>query len=193
MPTLRPDRLRKKVRIQPVATREELVALAINTADLTIERDKTIAARDQQLAEIQDGYNVEIEELENAIDANVKRLRAWAVINRETEFAGKQSIEVAGHELAFRKGSGKVAFLPGVKAGDALDALLASEDDAVIDKFAKVSVALDKNAVIKACRESGEARKFLESLGITVVVEEDFKFTPNRPDAVAVVATAPTP
>lgn len=188
MPQLRPDRLRHKVRIQPITSREELTALAIATADLTIARDAAIATRDARVAEILDGCNIEIEELNLAIDGNVKRLRAWAVAHRGTAFEGKQSIEVAGHELAFRKGSGKVAFLPGVKAGDALDALLASEDDAVIDRFAKVSVALDKNAVIKACRESGEARKFLEGLGITVVVEEDFKFVPNRPDAAAITA-----
>ncbi|MBB5351084.1 phage host-nuclease inhibitor protein Gam [Haloferula luteola] len=181
---IRPDRIRQKVRIAPVKNRDELTALVIATADLTIERDVTAARRDQALSEIQDGFNVQIETLDKEIAENVKRMRAWALAHRGNEFGERQSITVAGHDLEFRKGSGKVAYLPGVKAGDALDALLASED-ATIDRFAKVSVALDKNAILRAYRDSSEARSFLQAIGITVVVEEDFRFRPNRPEAEA--------
>lgn len=181
-------RLRNKVRIQPIRSRDELAAVAIAIADLTIERDKTAASRDERLAEVADGFNVRLEALEDGIAQGVKRLRAHAVANRDTLFGDRQSIRVAGHELRFRKGSGKVAYNAGVKAGDALDALLAAEDEARVDQFAKVTVALDKHAILRAWRESGELRGFLEGIGIRVVVEEEFSFVPNREDGEAVGA-----
>lgn len=175
-------RLRDKVRIAPIRDRDELTTLVIATAELTIERDRTAATRDARISEVADGFNIQLDQLDEAITTNVKRMKAWAIAHRQPAFGKAQSIEVAGHELSFRKGSGKVAYAAGVKAGDALESLLAAEDETAIDRYAKVNVSLDKNAILKAWRESTEARAFLTALGITVLVEEDFRFTPNRED-----------
>lgn len=185
MTTDRTSRLRKKLRIAPIKSREELATLAIATADLTIERDKTAATRDERIAQVADGYNVALDQLNEEIAGNIKRLRHWAIANRDAAFEGRQSIEVAGHELRFRRGSGKVAYAPGVKAGDALESILAADDEAKVEQFAKVSAALDKNAILRAWRESAESRAFLESIGIRVLIEEDFQFIPARKDAPA--------
>lgn len=198
----------KRGRIAPIKDREELAALSIATADLILEKDKAIITRDQKLADINDAWNPTIEVFEKQIGDNVQRLKLWATAHRVTEFGDKQSIKVCGHELAFRKGSGAVDFDAGVKAGDALESLLAIEDEAAhgdlanlleipeadiagladkwIDDFSKVSVTLDKNRILRVFREGpAAARKFLESIGIRMVVKEEFHFTPNREEIAA--------
>jgi hypothetical protein len=193
----------KRGRIAPIKNREELAAVAMATAEALLERDKAIITRDQRLAAIGDDFNPLIESYEKPIEENIQRMKLWSTAHRAEAFGKEQSIKVCGHVLAFRKGSGAVDFDAGVKAADALEGLLAIEDEAThaelaeelqipavliaenaerwIDDFSKVTVSLDKNRILRVFREGPEpARKFLESIGIRMVVKEEFHFTPNR-------------
>jgi hypothetical protein len=173
-----------KIRLTPIKDREEATAIAAATAGLTLAKDKAALIRDERIEALKLEFNIEIEEFDREIEKNTKRLSSWAVLNRKAEFGDKQSISLAGHRLAFREGTGKVEFSPGIKEAEALDHLLSNEDEAVIDRFVAIKTSLNKNAVLSAWRSSQTLRDLLSACGITVVKEEKFSFEPDR-DAVA--------
>lgn len=175
----------ERLRGEPIRDRDELAAVVILAAQATIDRDRLALERDEAVAAIQEDFNLRLEALEGRIERDVARMRAWATRHRE-EFGEARHITVAGHELAWRKSPGAVAYLPGWKAGDALEAVLNAEDEAVAGTYTKVSASLDKNAVLRAWREGPGQRELLLSMGIEVVEPEEFKFIPNRDGAEAV-------
>lgn len=183
MPTTA-KKLLDAVRIQPLADRDEATAIAAATAQLHLARDKAALTRDERIEALKMEFELEIEELSREIGKNEKRLADWAVKNRKAEFGERKSITLAGHKLVFREGTGTVEYVPGVKAGDALDSILAAEDETMAERFVRVKPTLDKNAVLAAWRSSGTLREFLEGVGITVVKRESFTFEPDR-DATA--------
>lgn len=176
--------LLSKFRLPAIKDRTEATGIAAGTASLILARDKAALIRDERIEELKMESAVEIEELNREIEKNSKRLTAWAVANRKAEFGEKQSITLAGHKLAFRQGTGKVEFQPGVKEAEALDRILAQEDEAVIERFVAMKTSLDKNAVISAWKQSETLRELLQSCGIEVVKGETFTFEPDR-DAVS--------
>lgn len=187
--TLKDDKTSKarslgRLRGEPIRDRDELAAVAITTAQATIDRDRMVLERDEAIAAIQEDYNLRIEEAEEAIGREVGRMKAWATRHRE-DFGEAKTMTVAGHELVWRKSPGAVAYLPGWKQSDTLEAILNHDDDKVAEGFTKVSASLDKNAILRAWRESQEKRELLASLGIEVVEPEEFKFVPNREGAKA--------
>jgi len=176
--------LLKKLRIDPIRDRDEATAIAAGTAALILQKDKAALIRDERIEALKMEFAVEIEELDRRVDANTKRLSAWAVANRKAEFGDRQTITLAGHKLAFREGTGKVEFMAGVKEAEALETILAAEDESLAERFVAIKASLNKNAVLSAWRGSQTLRDFLGSAGIAVVKEERFTFEPDR-DAVA--------
>lgn len=177
-------KLLKKVRIAPIADREEATAIAAATAALILEQEKAALIRDERIEALKMEFNVQIEEYGREVEKNTKRLSDWAVRNRKAEFGDKQTIRLAGHKLAFREGTGRVEFTTGTKEKEALDLILAAEDESIVDRFVKVTPKLDKNAVLTAWRSSETLRDFLGACGVEVVKTESFSFEPDR-DAVA--------
>lgn len=184
-------KLLQKLRIAPIADRDEATAIAIATAQLKLEQDRVALIRDQKLEDLKTDFDLQIEEYARAITMNTKRLANWAVTHREAEFADKQTIYLGGHKLSFREGTGKVAFAEETKEEDVLDLLLACEDESVAERFVTIKTSLSKQAVITAWRNSATLRELLESTGIRVVKEEKFSFEPDR-DAVPAVAPVAT-
>lgn len=184
-------KLLSKIRLEPIRDRDEATAIAIATAGLTLQQEKAALIRDEKIEALKAEFNLTIEEIGREIEKNTKRLSAWALANRKAEFGDRQSILLGGHKLAFREGSGKVEFAPGVKEAEALDALLGHEDEAIIERFVAVKTSLDKNAVLSAWRSSTTLRDLLTGCGIAVVKVEKFSFEPDR-DAVAEVAPVVT-
>ncbi len=184
-------KLLQKLRIIPIASRDEATGIAIATAQLKLEQDRVALIRDQKLEELKMEFDLQIEELGRAITLNTKRLAGWAVTNRQAEFGEKQSITLGGHKLAFREGTGKVTYEGETKEEDVLDLLLACEDESVAERFVTIKTSLSKTAVLAAWRNSTPLRELLASTGIRVLKEEKFSFEPDRdavPDA-APVAT----
>ena len=167
-----------RARIEPIMNRDELAAVAIVTARLTIERDSKIIGRDEALAAIKEEYALDIEDMEDQIDNATKRMRAWALANRD-EFGERQSLAVAGHELAFRKSPGQVAYAPGMKEADVLDGVLALDEDTA-ERLTTVKVALDKKAALKLWASGPDGQALLRSLGVEVIHPEEFTFKPDR-------------
>jgi phage host-nuclease inhibitor protein Gam len=176
--------LLKKIRIEPIRDRDEATAIAAGTANLILAQERAALLRDERIEALKMEFNVEIEELGREVERNTKRLSAWAVANRKAEFGDKQTITLAGHKLAFREGTGKVEFVAGTKEAEALDTILAQEDEALAERFVAIKTSLNKNAVLSAWRGSQTMRDFLATAGITVVKEERFTFEPDR-DAIA--------
>jgi phage host-nuclease inhibitor protein Gam len=168
--------LLQRARGETIDNTDELAAVAIVTADLTIRRDQAILARDARLAAIKEEFAMEIEDLESTIETNTRRLRGWAIANR-AEFGEKQTYTVAGHELAFRKSPGQVAFHPGHKEADALEKIMGM-DDVTAEKLTTIKITLDKKAAIKMWHGGGE--ETLRAAGIEVIAPEDFTFRPDR-------------
>ena len=175
--------LLSKLRLTPIKNRDEATAIAAGTAGLILAKDKAALIRDERIESLKLEFNIEIEELDREIEKNTKRLSSWALTHRKTEFGDRQSITLAGHKLAFREGTGKVEFTTGTKEADALDHILAAEDESVIDRFISLKTSLNKNAVLSAWRSSQALLDFLGNCGIGVTKEEKFSFEPDR-DAV---------
>lgn len=176
-------RLINAVRIAPITHRDEATAIAAATAELYTAQKKAAVVRDERVAALEMEFNLAIEEYQNEIERNTKRLASWAVRNRESEFGTKKTIYLAGHKLSFREGTGKVEFSPGTKEEEALNIILSQEDDSVIERFTNIKTTLNKNAVLTAWKNSDTLREFLTTCGITVTKEEKFSFEPDH-DAV---------
>lgn len=168
-----------RVQGEPIANRDELAAVAINTARLTIERDQAILERDEALARVKEEYALKIEEQEGEIEKQTRRMARWARENRE-DFGNAKTLLVAGHELAWRKSPGKVETIKGVKEADAVEALLEKLDDEQQEKLLSLKVSLDKRAILAAWENNPEARDILVAAGIEVVAPEEFTFKPDR-------------
>lgn len=182
------QRILDAVRIEPIRSLDEATAIAAATARLFTEQHKTAIIKGERVESLELEFNIAIEEFGREIDKNVQRLSTWAVKNRKHVFGDKKTLSLAGHKLAFREGTGKVEFTPGVKESDALDTILSDEDDAIIERFTTIKTSLNKNAVLAAWRTSQAHRDFLSACGITVTKEEKFSF---EPDLDAVPESAP--
>lgn len=179
-----------KTRIKLISDRDELERVVVETAALQCELARCILSKNEKVAAIATEYDLLAESLEAGIGANVKRLSIWALANREAEFGERQSITIAGHKLAYRRSPGKVAYLEGVKAEDALNGVLALDDEEWIDRLVTIKPALDKKAVQKIW-ESGEAgREVLRRIGITVEYPEAFRFEPDLEEVPTAALTA---
>ncbi len=172
-----------KLRIEPLRDRDEATAIAAATAELMAAQERAALTRDERISALSMEFNLQVEEYGREIERNVKRLSAWAVANRAAEFGDRKTIALAGHKLAFREGTGKVEFAPGTKEAEAVDAILAQEEEALAERYVTVKTSLNKNAVIAAWRASQMMRDFLATCGIVVVKEEKLSFEPDR-DAV---------
>ena len=170
----------QKLRLTPIASRDEATAIAAATANLILAQERAALLRDERLEALKLEFNLEIEEFGRAIEKNTKRLSHWSLTNRNAEFGDRQSIVLAGHKLAFREGSGKVEFESGIKEAEALDNLLAVKDESTIERFVNIKATLSKSAVLAAWRTSQTLREVLASCGILVVKDEKFSFEPDR-------------
>jgi phage host-nuclease inhibitor protein Gam len=180
------------VRLHPIASREELIDLCVETTRLTIDRDTLVVRKDDAIAAIVEEHDPLIESLNGQIDRNVERMRKWSLSNRTEEFGDKQGIKVAGCTLEFRKGTGKVVTEDGDKKAVNNILALPNEMEKEIEELTTIKVELDKNGV-KRLAKTEAGRAILADLGIRIVVEEVFSFTPAREDLAPLkVSTEPT-
>lgn len=174
--------LRKRTRIQPIRDREELSHVAVQAAAVIAERELLAARANDRLLALKAEFATELDALAERANEHVKRLAAYCRAHREQLFGDRQAVAVAGQTLRFRKSPGKVTTTSGQTQTEALEALLAYEDEAISERYTAVKASLDKDAILRAWKESDEARDLLRSLGLEVVTPEEFKFEPDLPD-----------
>jgi phage host-nuclease inhibitor protein Gam len=166
-----------------------LIEVCNEVAKNQLKRDTLMLQRDAEVQAINDKYGAEVEKMNSIIDHDVKRLKAWANTHREARFGKKQSLVIAGHVFEYRKGAGAVKCGDDLKEEDIVDRLMALTDedlkgttlkaDEVKETLLRVAASLDKDAVKREFR-LGEIKPLLEQLGLRVVVNETFTFTPAR-------------
>lgn len=183
-------KLLKALKGPSIITREDATALAVVTAALIIDRDKTQAARNEAVETTNLGFAVQLDELNAKIKTNEKALITWAIKNREVVFANSKTLGLAGHKLALREGTGKLGTIEDVSEEDVIDALINSEDESLAERFITIKPALDKNAILTVLRNGGEMAKVLTDLGCKLVKEEKCKFEPDLDAAPASTASA---
>jgi phage host-nuclease inhibitor protein Gam len=182
-------KLLELVRLEPPTTREGLMEICQSTTRLTIERDAEQLKLERRMLDLQEAHAPKIEKLDGEIEQSVKLIQLWALANRETEFEGRQGIEVAGCTLEFQKGTGKIVAEPDDKA--ALNQILSLPDSYEEEQRAlvRVTAALNKQAAL-AMAKTAEGAAFLAKQGMRVVVEETFKWTPAREDLTPLTVNA---
>lgn len=158
---------------------DDAIKTAAGTAALIIERDKILAEKNNTVENAGLPFSVQIDEMNSRIAANERALIAWAIKNRKAYFADSKTLGLAGHKLAFREGTGKVATTEDSSEEDAIDSIINAEDETLLARFITVKPALNKNAVIAALRAGGETGAFLKSIGLILSKEEKCKFEPD--------------
>lgn len=172
-------KLLKALKGHTIATREEATALAAATAALIIERDKIQAERNEAVENTSLAFAVQLDEYNAKIKANEKALITWAIRNRSEVFAHSKTIGLAGHKLAMREGTGKLATIDDVTEEEVVEALINSEDESLAERFVVIKAVLDKNSILTALRAGGDLAKTLQDLGLKIVKEEKCKFEPD--------------
>lgn len=178
------------VKIEAIATRDELITTASQVAVTQLKRDTLTLQMDAEIQQIRDKYSRDIETLNTQVEHDVKRIKNWAVANRKEVFGDKQSVVIAGHELSFHQSPGAVAFTDGKKAADVIDiicALPGEEGDAVRESLLRVKPELNKDAVQREFR-MGHGKE-MAALGLTITKEESFTFTPSREETASIAET----
>jgi len=177
----------KLLQIQPIASRDELISACAEAGKTQLQRDALILQMDAELQIVRDKYAHQIETFNSEIKHETRRIKTWADDHREAEFGKKQSLVIAGHALEYRKGSGKVEAdedavvakilaLPGAGEGEP-----PTEGDLLRERYLKVTATLNKSSVLSAWRsKDASTRQPLINVGLDVVAEETFSFTPAR-------------
>lgn len=166
-----------------IETKDELLGVCSDVACEQLKRDTLLLERDAKIQMIQDEYDSRVLALTTGIDANVKRITAWAVIHREM-FHGKQTLALAGHLLEFRKSPGAITTVEDIKLDDVVEKLINLQGEGaeeLREMILRVEAALDKKATLREWRLNREGmRDKLKELGLTLRESESFSFTPAR-------------
>ena len=170
------------LKTDPIKTREELIAAANDVAVIQLKRDTLTLQMDAEIAAARDRFTGQIEQLNSQEDHGIKRIKHWALGHRDAEFDGKQELILAGHSMAFHKGTGSVELLS--KEADIVEALLNAEGeeaDALKEKLIRVKPSLNKDAVLREWRMNAkQVPADIAAFGIGVAIDESFTFTPAR-------------
>lgn len=157
---------------------DELRVTVSEAARLTYEIEQAEAQRETAVEEAKRPFDARIIAAEKRLAGLLAALKTWALGHRD-EFAGRQSYTIAGHSLTFRRSQGKLD--NAASDTEAVEAILATDDDALIDLCLTVKPALDKKA-IKAALEGPDAilAQRLADIGFHIDRPEEFKFEPAR-------------
>lgn len=112
---------RKKLKIEPVQTREEMEEIVRELCELSIQQDLLTAQRDEYIMEVRERYKASLAEIEPRIARLLDRAESWADAHPE-EFRGK-SIEMTHGIVGYRTGTPKLVTLARWTWAKVLDAL----------------------------------------------------------------------
>lgn len=165
-----------------LATREEARKTSNEAAQAKHDFTMLEEERDKKLSQITDEYGGRISALKKHYASLVTALKNWSLGHRAEEFGDKQSILLDGNKLAFHMGTGKCEFLKDgkvAKDADAVEAILATGDDDLIEAALSLNPKPDKVAIKALLAETGNAHgQRLAALGFVITKEEDFDFQP---------------
>lgn len=172
--------MRKRAKSAVIKNESELAEAVTTAAAKLLEHDEIMLVVERKMRAIKEELVLQAEELKKEASELVKRIQKYATAHRAEIFGGKQGITVAGHTLEFRKSPGRTAPLKGYTVQDVVDALLVLEDESLSERLTSVKASLAKDAVIDFWETGEPAQELLRSLGIEVVKDEAFKFTPSK-------------
>lgn len=171
--------IRSRAQASVISNHEDLLVAICTAADKQLEKDKIMLLVEEKMRALKTDFIVKAEALEKEANDLVKKIQKYAIAHREELFAEKQSLTIAGHTLEFRKSPGRTAALKGYSVQDVVDALLVIEDEGLSEKLTTVKATLAKDAIMDHWDSGEEAQEFLRSIGIEVVRDEAFKFSPS--------------
>lgn len=170
---------RARAKAAVIKNEEDLNQAVVKAAGLKLEHDKITLLIEERLRVIKEDLSTKAEALKKESEAEVKRIQKYAAAHREELFGDKQSVTIAGHALEFRRSPGRTSTLKGYTVQDVVDALLSIDDEALSEKMTSVKASLSKDDVLDYWETGEEAQDFLRSIGVEVVKDESFKFTPS--------------
>ncbi|MEM9282101.1 MAG: host-nuclease inhibitor Gam family protein [Verrucomicrobiota bacterium] len=173
----------KAVKVEPIKDDETLSGVCSEGAKATYELDRLTAEQEEKLNAVREEYEPRLAGLREGLKRCTGRLKAWALSNREARFSKRQSLIVAGHRLRFRVSPGKLETTDDLKESDVIDAILASDDEDLIEELITVKPSLNKTAAKRVLLDGDdEKRKRLLNLGLRLAKVENFEFAPAHED-----------
>jgi len=133
-----------------------------------------------QLQEIRERYAKDLDRLKKAIDRGVLSLRDWAE-NNPAEFAARRSIQFATAKIGWRDHPPRI--VPDGRAKARLEeamARLQAQPKPVRDRFLRVKVEPNKEAMLEAFRAGDKLAETLRACGWEVQQREQFFVEPKR-------------
>lgn len=163
-----------------ITTRAQMERVVADICELTIFKDRQMAAMDKRLMEIREEYEGTLGKAQEELDAKMAMARDWAEAN-PGEFSGRKSIEMVHGTVGWRTGTPKLKLLTGWTWNRVLEFLVINK---LVD-FIRSKQEVDKE-VILANRDCIK-EETLRQIGVKVVQEESFYVDPKRDSAETVV------
>lgn len=162
----------KKQKTTTITTREELERVMGEFAQATIARGQLAFAMEARLNEIRHDYESRLAEFDEAIEAFLADLEAWAVMH-PADFATRRSIDLVHGVIGFRTGQPALKTIKGVKWDHVLDMLKLANHL----QYVRTEESVDKEAILAEREQIGE--KNLEKFGMRVEQAERFYAEPK--------------
>lgn len=158
--------------------KDELRAALNRGAKLTVQMNLLSAAHNERVLALEEVFHEATADIADELGDIAKSVQTFAEMNRATLFDKKQSVEINGHELAYRDNGGAVTTAKKVTQEGALNRLLSCVDEAeaIADKFVVWKASLDKKAIKDLYADYAE---FLEAMGLLIEHEEKFTLSYN--------------
>ena len=173
---------REKIKVSRL-TRADVESLVEQIALVTIQRDRNMAAMDEEIAEVRRQYGESIARCGALIDAALAECRAWAEAHPE-EFAARKSIDMLHGTVGFRIGNPALKTLRGVTWERVLEKL----NDMGLVAYIRTKLEPDKEKML-ADRDDAIGELFGQ-IGVQVKQDETFFVEPKREPAPDPAATA---
>jgi len=143
------------------------------------------AEKDEKIAKVRETYADALADYDKEIKSGRPPIERWALRNLDL-FAGRRSLELTHGTIGFRLHPPTVVNLrDGEQASDfshALDALQ-SAPKAARDRFLRVKVEPDLNAIREEILAGGPQADFLKAIGLGLAQDEQFYIEPKADSA----------
>lgn len=174
------SKTRIKLSLGTIRTREDAETVLGEIAVITINKTRTLAQMDGEIAAIRKNYEANLAAYDKSLAEKTRLLADWAEINRDTAFPKKaKSITFVQGTLGFRTSNPSV-----VLTGRAWswDKVLATLQALRWRKFVRIKREVDKEAILARyakAKDQGKFDTFLARCGLKIKQDETFFVDPN--------------
>lgn len=163
----------KKAKLQVLIKDEAELAAALNdAARATIAHNALTQELNAEIQVIKERFAAKLDALAATKDEREAAVQSYCERHRDTLFPkDKQSTTIAGHELKFHKGTGKLTTIKGVTEATVIDRLIEHEDEELSDKCLAWKPSLNKDAIKAAFPDH---RDTFTEMGLAIQKDESF-------------------